>query len=94
MTGPVGFANHFRPVDRRANCRLEWRGGGKGLGEHSLALVVVVDVKAEKELLLDFGTSHAGGRKRPPGPKKEAAAKRARAKAAPAEAAPATSQSQ
>ena len=30
---------------------------------------VTVDVKVGKELLLDFGTSHAVGRKRAPGPK-------------------------
>ena len=50
-------------------CRLEWRGEGKGLGEHSLVMRVTVDVHTNKELLLDFGTSHAVGRKRPPGPK-------------------------
>ena len=64
LTGPIGFANHFRGLDRRANCRLEWRGEGKGLGEHSLVLVVATEVKAGKELLLDYGTSHAVGRKR------------------------------
>ena len=69
LTGPIGFANHFRGLDRRANCRLEWRGEGKGLGEHSLVLVVATEVKAGKELLLDYGTSHAVGRKRMPGPK-------------------------
>ena len=39
------------------------------MGEHSLVLVVATEVKAGKELLLDYGTSHAVGRKRMPGPK-------------------------
>ena len=69
LTGPVGYANHFRCIDRRPNCRLEWRGEGKGLGEHSLMMRVAAEVKAGKELLLDFGTSHSVGRKRAPGPK-------------------------
>ena len=69
LTGPVGYANHFRGIDRRPNCRLEWRGEGKGLGEHSLVMRVTVEVNTGKELLLDFGTSHAVGRKRAPGPK-------------------------
>ena len=69
LIGPVGYANHFRGIDRRPNCRLEWRGEGKGLGEHSLVMRVTVEVKTGKELLLDFGTSHSVGRKRPPGPK-------------------------
>ena len=69
LTGPMGYANHFRGIDRRPNCSLEWRGEGKGLGEHSLVMRVTVDVKAGKELLLDFGTSHSIGRKRAPGPK-------------------------
>ena len=69
LTGPVGYANHFRCIDRRPNCRLEWRGEGKGLGEHSLVMRVAAEVKAGKELLLDFSTSHSVGRKRAPGPK-------------------------
>ena len=69
LTGPVGYANHFRGIDWRPNCRLEWRGEGKGLGEHSLVMRVTVEVKTGKELLLDFGTSHSVGRKRAPGPK-------------------------
>ena len=79
LTGPIGFANHFRGLDRRANCRLEWRGEGKGLGEHSLVVVTSMEVKGGKELLLDYGTSHAVGRKRMPGPKKDRVAKRIRA---------------
>ena len=69
LTGPVGYANHFRGIDRRPNCRLVWRGEGKGLGEHSLAIRVSAEVKTGKELLLDFGKSHSVGRKRAPGPK-------------------------
>ena len=69
LTGPVGYVNHFRGVDRRPNCRMEWRGEGKGLGEHSLVLRLMTEVKTGKELVMDFGTSHAVGRKRAPGPK-------------------------
>ena len=88
VTCPVGYANHYRGVDRRPSCQLEWRGEGKALGEHSLVLVTTAEVKQGRELLYDYGASHAIGRKRFPGPKKaqRAAAaappaKRARAKA-------------
>ena len=71
LTGPVGYTNHFRGVERRPNCCLEWRGEGKGLGEHSLIMRVSTEVKVGKELLLDFGTSHSVGRKRMSGPRRE-----------------------
>ena len=86
LTCPLGYASHYRGIDRRANCKLEWRGNDKALGEHSLVLVATAGVKKDKELLYDYGHSHAVGRKRLPGPKrKEGAAlppaKRAKAKA-------------
>ena len=88
VTCPVGYANHYRHIGRRPNCQLEWRGEGKALGEHSLVLVTTVEVKQGKELLYDYGVSHAVGRKLRSGPKKRQGAaavapphKRARAKA-------------
>ena len=35
MTGPIGYVKPCKGIDRRPNCKLVWRGQGKGLGQHN-----------------------------------------------------------
>ena len=60
ITSPLGFINHYTGLANQPTCVLEWA-EGRPLGEHNLVMRVTKGLKAEKELLLNYGPLYPCG---------------------------------
>ena len=68
MTGVAGYVNTYTHIAQRPNAQLVFS-PERPLGQYSLSLKLVVDVQAEREILIAYGPRHVVKEKRRAGPK-------------------------